>query len=83
MSATMRAKLECNNVDESNMPDSQELTFYAVSAKASYDDSGLDEDNTFAKFTPNAKFEMTLCNPALFGKIEAGDVFYVDFTPAD
>lgn len=47
-----------------------------------YDDSGLDEDNTFAKFSPGANLSINIANPALWGKFKVGDRFYVDFTPA-
>ena len=47
-----------------------------------YDTSGLDEDNTFAKFSPGASLNINIANPALLDKFKVGDRFYVDFTPA-
>lgn len=47
-----------------------------------YDASGLDEDNTFAKYSPSATLMINVANPALFGKFEVGQAYYVDFTPA-
>lgn len=47
-----------------------------------YDASGLDEDNTFAKFSPGAQLSINIANPALWGEFKVGDRFYVDFTPA-
>lgn len=61
---------------------SETLKFGAVSAK-SYPSDGLDEDNTFAKFTPMANLEMTIANPELWDKFSHGDKFYLDFTPAE
>jgi hypothetical protein len=84
---TMRAKLQVSMVQEHNYgpngEKSQEtLTMHAVS-KSSYDETGTDEDNTFAKWSPGATLAINIANPALFGKFKHGDKFYVDFTPAD
>ncbi len=57
------------------------LTMHGV-CKSKYDADGLDEDNTFAKFSPGANLSINIANPALWGKFKAGDKFYVDFTPA-
>lgn len=60
--------------------DTQEtLTFGAVCANG-YDNDGLDEDNTFAQFTPSAQLTMLIANPALLGEFKIGQTFYVDFT---
>lgn len=73
----MRAKLKVTQVKE--YPDSEVLTFQAV-YKDKYDLDGLDEDNTFSKFTPNANLTMTIQNPMLLNKFETGQTYYVDFT---
>lgn len=57
------------------------LTMHAV-AKNGYDTTGLDEDNTFAKWSPGANLGINIANPELWGKFKVGDKFYVDFTPA-
>lgn len=57
------------------------LQMHAVSAPK-YDASGLDEDNTFAKFSPGATLNINVANPELWGKFKVGDRFYADFTPA-
>ena len=57
------------------------LTMHAV-AKNGYDKDGLDEDNTFAKWSPGATLSISIANPELWGKFKHGDKFYVDFTPA-
>lgn len=83
---TMRAKLQVGLVQEHHFgPDkskSQEtLTMHGV-CKPKYDADGLDEDNTFAKFSPGANLVINIANPELWGKFAVGDKFYVDFTPA-
>lgn len=79
---TMRAKLIVSNVETFDPQPGERLTFHAVAAKV-YDESGLDEDNTYAKYSPSASLVITIQNPALWGKFKQGDRFYVDFTPAE
>lgn len=83
----MRAKVRVSGVSEHKSEDgntkySEKLTFNAVAA-SSYPADGSDENNTYAKFSPSADFSITVANPALWGKFEAGKEYYVDFTPAD
>lgn len=61
----------------------ERVTFRAVGRSGAYPEDGGDEDNTFAKFTPSGDASFYIANPALFGKFEAGQRYYVDFTPAD
>lgn len=44
---------------------------------------GSDEDNTYAKFSPTGELTLSIANPALLGKIEPGQKFYLDLTAAD
>lgn len=74
----MRAKVKLNHVQPNY--GSETLTFNPV-CKSNYDDSGLDEDNTFAKYSPGGQFILTVANPALLGKFKVGETYYVDFTP--
>ena len=79
----MRAKVKVGSVipHQSNGITTQEaLYFYGVS-KNKYDETGMDEDNSFAKFSPSVNFQIMIANPALLGKFASGDTFYVDFTP--
>lgn len=78
---TMRAKLKLTSVTLSETSD--QLKFSAVCKAGPYPEDGLDEDNTFAKFTPAAELTMTVNNPALLGKFRPGQKFYVDFTEAN
>ena len=57
------------------------LTMHAVCAPK-YDATGLDEDNTYAKYSPGAQLSINIANPALWGQFKVGDKYYVDFTPA-
>lgn len=83
---TMRAKMRVADVvatvDVGANVQQERLKFTAVAAKA-YPADGSDENNSFAKWTPQAEVTMTVNNPALFGKFAIGDEFYVDFTKAD
>lgn len=77
---TMRAKVRVTGVTKGES--SERVQFQAVCA-ARYPEDGSDEDNTYARFSPQADFSITIANPALLGKFEAEQRFYVDFTPAD
>ena len=76
----MRAKLKV--IDVQNHQQSQTLVFSAVCRSDGYPVDGSDENNTFARFTPSAYLTMNVNNPALLGKFEKGQEFYVDFTKA-
>ncbi len=79
MAKAMRAKLRLHQITKMN--DAVEtLRFHAVSA-SKYPADGSDEDNTYAKFSPSAHFEINVANPALIGQFAEGEVYYVDFTP--
>lgn len=80
MSAPMRAKLQISQVIR-HSAECETLVFFAVSRPNGYPSDGSDEDNTFAKFSPSAKLELTVANPALIGKFNPGEKYYVDFTP--
>jgi hypothetical protein len=78
----MRAKFFVASVE--NASDSaQHVGFAAVSKTSGYDGAGLDEDNTFAKFTPQAQADFWIMNPALRDVFRQGDKYYADFTLAE
>ena len=77
----MRAKLAVVGVRK-NMDDSEILNFCGVSKCDGYPEDGSDENNTYAKFSPCVSLEITIQNPALYGKFVAGQEYYVDFTLA-
>lgn len=83
---TMRAKLRVSFIHEYfNGPDKAKsgegLVMSAVCAPK-FDPEGLDEDNTFAKFTPSANLSVNISNPDLLDKFKVGQAYSVDFTPA-
>lgn len=76
----MRAKFQVASVEDFGAV--QKVNFHAVAAK-SYPPDGSDEDNTFAKWSPNASCSISISNPALHGKFKPGQKFYVDFAEAE
>lgn len=85
----MRAKFRVVEVLEYKGADgkasSEKLKMSAVGGNKvehGYPQDGSDEDNTFARYTPNASLEMFIQNPALFGKFKTNDKLYVDFSLA-
>ena len=82
----MRAKMRVSNVvseGEGEAKTGESLSFTAVSKSEAYGEDGLDENNTYATWTPSADANMYVTNPALFGKFVIGEEYYVDFTKAD
>lgn len=61
----------------------EHLSFGAVCGPDPFNADGTSEDNTYARWTPQAGCEMVITNPNLFGQFEAGQTFYVDFARAD
>ena len=43
---------------------------------------GSDENKNWSKFTPSGHVEMWITNPPAYEAFEAGQEFYIDFTPA-
>jgi hypothetical protein len=80
MERFMRAKMVVNRVERWQGQD--KITCAAVCRDGSYPADGSDEDNTYAKFSPQGELSLTIANPALIGKIEPGTKFYLDFTIA-
>lgn len=77
----MRAKLQVGNVNR--FAACEQLKMHAVCKTGPYTGLGEDEDNTYALYSPQAEFTITINNPALFGKFNPGDKFYADFTKAE
>jgi len=85
---TMRAKMKVIFIQENfhalgpaGRKCAETLSFCAVSA-SKYPEDGSDENNTYARFSPQAELKITVANPALWGEFTVGDEFYVDFTSA-
>lgn len=77
----MRAKMEVTNVEK--FDNAERVSFRAVAKSGAYPEDGTDEDNTFAKFTPDGEAHLLIMNPALLGKFEGGQRYYVDFSPVE
>lgn len=84
---SMRAKLQVGSVfahrNDAGETNSETVTFFGVAKSDGYPADGSDEDNTFARWSPSANFQISIANPALHGQFEPGQKFYVDFTPAN
>lgn len=78
--SVMRAKLQVREVTKG--AGYEVLKMNAVGPKTAYPADGSDEDNTYARWSPQAEFSIHINNPNLHGKFAVGDKFYVDFTPA-
>lgn len=75
----MRAKMVLESVVV-NSDKSESLTFRAVCKEDGYEEDGLDEDNTFAAFTPSADLNMVITNPVLLNQFMPQEIYYLDFT---
>lgn len=80
MSTSMRAKMAVSSVEPYG--EGEKVSFTCVSRPDGYPADGSDEDNTFARWSPDGRAYVAILNPALKGKFALGDKFYVDFTPA-
>lgn len=78
----MRAKLQISSVTKLSKT-CEQLKFHGVCKNGGYPADGSDEDNTFALFSPSVCLDITITNPALIGKFEPGEKFYLDFTKAE
>lgn len=85
MATTMRAKFRIGSIQrQGSGAQAQEIiTMHAVSKSSPYGEDGLDEDNTYARYSPAGSLSLTVANPALIGKFNPGETYYLDFTPVD
>ena len=65
-----RAKVKVESILKNNYGET--ITFRPVT-------NGSLEDNSYSKWTPSGKLELTITNPDIIDKIRPDDVFYVDF----
>lgn len=82
----MRAKMVVSSIEESfggagGAKSSERLTFNAV-ANCPYPPDGSDEDNTYARWSPQASLQITVANPDLWDQFKSGEKYYVDFSQA-
>lgn len=83
MRAKVRVSSVSRNIGEGGNVASETVCFSAVSKSGSYPSDGSDEDNTYARWTPNASLSFTITNPDLFEAFVPGQKYYVDFKRAD
>ena len=87
MSITMRAKFQIQSVVHNLGHDgkryAETVTMSPVCKSSAYPADGLDEDNTFAKWSPSGSLSLTITNPALWDQFKPGQKFYSDFTEAE
>jgi hypothetical protein len=74
----MRAKMQVSKVERGVGVD--RITCNAVAKSSAYPADGADEDNTYAKFSPQGELTLSIANPSLIGQIDPGVKFYIDFT---
>lgn len=70
----MRGKFNVDTVEKVKHAETIKLS-------AVYGGSTNAEDNTYSAATPSGSITMTVTNKELWGKINPGDRFYVDFSP--
>lgn len=71
---SVRAKMKCQTVTPGAASVARRYEFYAEY------DPDVPEDERYAKYTPYAKLEMSVDNPAVI--FEPGKAYYLDFTEA-
>jgi hypothetical protein len=77
----MRAKFR---VTEVKTPyEGQEELHWVPVTESPFNEHGISEDNTYSKWTPSGELRMVITNPALLGKYEVGDKYYLDFIKAE
>lgn len=62
---------------------SEIVKFRAVCKSDGYDETGLDENNSYAIASPMFTGELHIHNPALVGAYRPGQTFKVHFEPCD
>lgn len=82
MAKSMRAKVYVSGIEKFSA-ESESIKFSAIGKSGSYPSDGSDEDNTYAKFSPMAHFNINIANPELIGQFQLGDKMYVDFIPVE
>lgn len=75
----MVAKFTVYEVIEQGEPKQSEVLKMRPVTSKPFDAEGVSEDNSFAKWTPSGNLEMTVSNPALFGRVKVGDNYRLTF----
>lgn len=74
----MVAKVRIESVEPGLEGGSEHLVMRAVAA-SHYPADGADEDNTYARWTPSARLDISITNPELIGRFRAGQKLYLHF----
>lgn len=79
---SVRAKFYVSEVKHQATPGSDPCaTIVMAPVFGTYGDGKVNE--SWSRYTPSGKLEMTVTNPAAIEKFEVGRAYFVDFTPAD
>ena len=81
MTAKMQVHSVAENRDTEGRVTFEQINMAPVCTKP-FDADGNSEDNTYARWTPSGRIDLTITNPNLFGKIKPGQRFYLHFTEA-
>jgi hypothetical protein len=74
---TVRSKMKFVSRKKHAESDAETIEFSAVC------DDGTPENQKFARYTPNGRFEMYCNNPEVLSKLELGKSYYFDITRSD
>lgn len=78
----MRAKVRITGI--AKMSETHEKLIFNFPAKnGPYPADGSDEDQSFARYSPQGDLSLTIANPNLVGSFSVGDTFYLDFKPVE
>lgn len=83
MAKPFRAKVTLRAIEKNSYQPSGERQKFSCVSGGKYGPNGENEDNSFARYTPDGNIELTVTNPDLVGAHELGTDFYVDFTPIE
>ncbi len=75
----MRAKVKITDIEKQG--ENERLTFNFPAKDGAYPADGSDEDQQFARYSPDGSLSLTVANPNLLDKFAVGDTFYLDFVP--
>jgi hypothetical protein len=65
--------------DVSRVGNMDVLTFIPIPKEGGYSDGGLDNDNTYAYYSPSADIKIIVNNENMVGKFVLGDRFSISF----
>jgi len=78
---TVRAKFFVSEVKHTGTPGSDPFAVIVMQPVfGSYGDGK--ENESWSKYTPSGKLEMSVTNPGAIEQFEIGKAYYLDFTPA-